>query len=258
MATNFTPGQTLGRSDLSIFLVDSMSNPSNAADITFALYYLDPVGPTEVLIGSATRVPVNPQIGEYYAAIQIPGSAVSGEYHLKWNFRQYVSSPLSQVVQIFQVVGQNSTLLNVGYGLQERQMIDKLRMHLRDQNPDKHYHFRPPEYEGDIGQYNKVFGQIWEDAELYEYLVSALDEFNMYPPYTGGMITNITQLVIDRPAWRTAIIWDAISHACFALMANWTADEFSLGPKESVNVHLPDGRVLGIPIGELWEVCKGD
>ncbi|MFA6235096.1 MAG: Hint domain-containing protein [Bacteroidota bacterium] len=94
-------------------------------------------------------------------------------------------------------------------------------------SPDKFYHFRPPEYEGEIGHYNQIFGQIWEDAELYEYLVSALDWFNMFPPFTGNMITTIDQLVVDRPSWRTAIIWNAISQACFALMANWVVDEFT-------------------------------
>jgi len=28
------------------------------------------------------------------------------------------------------------------------------------------------------------------------------------------------------PAWRTAILWGAITHACFALSMNWVADEF--------------------------------
>jgi len=93
-------------------------------------------------------------------------------------------------------------------------------------SPDKFYHFRPPEHEGEIGRYNRVFGQIWEDAELYEYLVSALDWFNMFPPFTGNSVTNIDSLVSSMPAWRTAIIWNAITQACFALFANWVADEF--------------------------------
>ena len=123
-------------------------------------------------------------------------------------------------------------------------------------SPDKFYHFRPPEFEGEIGRYNKVFGQIWEDAELYEYLVSALDWYNMFPPFTGNMVPNLDRLVMDMPAWRTAIIWNAIAQACFALMANWTADEFSVSYQTLTRIHLPDGRVVDIPIGELWEICK--
>ena len=124
--------------------------------------------------------------------------------------------------------------------------------------PDKFYHFRPPEHEGDIGQYNRIFGQIWEDAELLEYLQRALDWFNMHPPNTAHNILNLTMLVQQRPDWRTAILWGAIVHACFALSLNWVADEFSLGPDVPVRVHLPDGRELDIPIGELWDICKGE
>jgi len=132
---DYTPGATLGRGDLNIFLTDSLGNPSNAAEITYALYFYDttvPI-PVEVLIGDPLRTPVNPQIGEYYAALQIPSTAVSGEYHIKWTFRQYVSSAQQQVVQIFQVVGQGSSLTVVSYSTSEWQLINKLRMHLRDQ-----------------------------------------------------------------------------------------------------------------------------
>jgi len=92
--------------------------------------------------------------------------------------------------------------------------------------PDKFYHFRPPEHEGDIGQYNRIFGQIWEDAELLEYLQRSLDWFNMHPPNTAHNVTNLSVLVQQRPDWRTAILWGAIVHACFALSLNWVADEF--------------------------------
>jgi hypothetical protein len=93
-------------------------------------------------------------------------------------------------------------------------------------SPDRNYHFRPPEAEGNIGQYNRVFGQIWEDAELNEYLERGLDWWNMMPPNTAQNILSIDQLVTEKPEWRTAVLWDAITHACFALACNWVADEF--------------------------------
>jgi hypothetical protein len=123
--------------------------------------------------------------------------------------------------------------------------------------PDKFYHFRPPEFEGDIGQYNRIFGQIWEDAELLEYLERALDWFNMLPPNTGGAVPTLDSLVASKPQWRTAIIWGAIVHACFALSLNWVADEFSLKGDQEVTVFLSDGTKVDIPIKELYEVCKG-
>ena len=76
------------------------------------------------------------------------------------------------VVQEFGVVAENAIL---GLQLTEAQksMVYKLRMLLRDQNPDKYYHFRPPEHESNIGSYNRVFGQVWEDEEYLEYLERA-------------------------------------------------------------------------------------
>jgi hypothetical protein len=93
-------------------------------------------------------------------------------------------------------------------------------------SPDRNYHFRPPEFEADIGRFNRVFGQIWQDDELLEYCERALDWYNQFPPFTGNSITSLDLLVSQMPTWRTAILWGAIAHACFAVALNWVADEF--------------------------------
>jgi hypothetical protein len=92
--------------------------------------------------------------------------------------------------------------------------------------PDKFYHFRPPEAEANVGQYNRVFGQVWEDVELLEYIERALDWWNMMPPETDGAYKNIDVLCNQKPAWRTAIFQGAIQFAAMALQANWIVDEF--------------------------------
>lgn len=255
MAVAFTPSETLGRGDLDIFLQNAQGNPTNAAEIYFALYYVNPGPPeSEVLVGSAQRAPINPAVGEYYASLMIPSSASAGSYRIRWNFKQTVSSPIQQVVQEFAVVTAGS-VTTPGYGVSETDMINVLRLLLRDQNPDKFYHFRPPEFAGDIKQYNRIFGQVWEDAELYQYLLRALDWWNMFPPLTTGL-DNITKLYQQFPAWRTAIYWSAISHACFALSANWTVEEFSLRGDQEVTVYLPDGEGIEVSIKELFQICK--
>lgn len=225
MGVAFAPGALLGRGDLDIFLTNSAGNVANAAEITYAIYWVDPGPPeVEVLIGSAVRVPVNPAVGEYYASLQIPASANLGDYRIRWTFRELAASPQQQVVQEFAVVSA-TVAVSTTYSSGETAMIASLRLLLRDQNPDKFYHFRPPEHEGDIGTFNRVFGQIWEDAELYEYLLRSLDWWNMFPPFTGGT-DSIDKLISDKPAWRTAILWNAITHATFAVSLNWVADEF--------------------------------
>ena len=122
-------------------------------------------------------------------------------------------------------------------------------------SPDRYYHFRPPEYEGNLNQYNQVFGQVWEDAELYQYLLRALDWWNMFPPRTGELNT-LSKLYTQRPEWRTAIYWGAITHACFALATNWVADEFSVAGSTPIRVYLPDGRELDVAIEDLYAACK--
>jgi len=226
MGVAFQPSETLARGDLDIFLTNAQGNPANAAEIYFTLYYVDPGPPeTEVLIGPAQRTPVNPQVGEYYASLMVPPSATPGTYRIKWTFKEFLTSPYQQVAQEFAVVT-TSAVITPGYNTAQVAMIRSLRILLRDQNPDKFYHFRPPEHEGDIGQYNRIFGQIWEDEELLEYLQRSLDWFNMFPPNTAHNILNLTMLIQQRPDWRTAILWGAIVHACFALSLNWVADEF--------------------------------
>jgi hypothetical protein len=91
--------------------------------------------------------------------------------------------------------------------------------------PDRYYHFRPPEHEANIGGYNRVFGQVWEDEEYLEYLERALDWWNMQPPETEELMT-LDTLVSLKPAWRTAILQGAIQFAAMALQANWIVDEF--------------------------------
>jgi hypothetical protein len=253
MAVAFLPGTVLGQGDLDIFLTNADGDPANAYEITYAIYFVSPGPPeSEVLIGSATRIPLNPNVGEYYASLQVPTNATVGTYRIRWSFKQFASSAVQQVVQEWAVVGAGVVAVPV-YSVSQASMIGKLRVLLRDQAPDKFYHFRPPESEGNIGAYSQVFGQIWEDAELLEYLERGLDWWNMFPPTTPDLET-IDKLVTEKAVWRTAILWEAISHACFALAMNWTADEFSLVSSTLITVVLPDGREVEITIGELYEL----
>lgn len=224
MAVAFTPGQELVRGDLDIFLQNSSGNPANAATITYALYYVDPNTLMEVLIGSATRTPVNPAIGEYYAAVQIPANATEGDYRIRWTFQELVTSPQQQVVQEFAVVSAGS-VLNPGFSAIEQDLIDCLRIMLRDNNPDRNYHFRPPEHEGTIGAFNQVFGYIWEDEELLHYLKLGLDFWNSAPPETEELCS-LELLIAKKPMWRMAVLWGAMIFALQALMINWISEEF--------------------------------
>lgn len=229
MPVCFNVGEELGRNDLKIFLVDELGVPCDAAEMSYALFYVDQsMGPpgVEILIGPAERIPVNPSIGEYYAAVMVPPGASAGDYRIRWTFKKTLADEDQEVVQEFGVTDPGSCEDGQRiFSTCEKDLIDKLRVMLRDNNPDRNYHFRPPEQEGVIKKYNRVFGYVWEDYELLCYLQMALDWFNAMPPETEA-IFNLNILCSRKPVWRTFILWGAAVHALFALSINWVHDEF--------------------------------
>ena len=132
MGVVFKPGEILSRGSLDLYLSTPNESPTNAADIYYAIYYVDPGPPEqEVIIGDAHRIPMNPAVGEYYASLLVPPSATPGNYRIRWFFKQFVNSPLQQVVQEFGVVSPTTTVVP-GYSQAQRQMINSLRILLRD------------------------------------------------------------------------------------------------------------------------------
>jgi len=226
MAVAFDQGQELTRGDLDIYLTNPSGNPLNVYGITYGIYFVDPATSAEVLIGSPTRVPVNPSVGEYYAALQIPPNATAGSYRIRWAIVETAGAETTLVVQEFTVVSIAGTVSTSPYSVQEQELISKLRYLLRDRNPDRNYRFRPPEGEGQVGCYNQVFGHIWEDEELLQFLQIALWKWNMQPPETDDL-SNISTLAMRKPSWQAALLWGALVNAAQALAYSWTADEFS-------------------------------
>lgn len=136
MSVCFGAGQELGRNDLKIYLVDELGVPCNAAEISYALYFVDQsMGPPgmEVLIGPAERVPQNPTVGEYYAALMVPPGASSGDYRIRWTFRKSLMDEPQEVVQEFGVTDPATNEFGQRlYSTCESDLIDKFRIMLRD------------------------------------------------------------------------------------------------------------------------------
>jgi len=232
MGTTFYRGQQLGRNDLNIFLVNAANSPVNAAEISYALY--DFTTGSEALVGVPQRTPANPSLGEYFASIIVPLDANLGDYRIRWTFREIVGGQVQQVVQEFSVIDKaglstpsasmitgdaaNATFI-------ELDLMARLRILMRDNNPDRNYHFRPPAHEGTVQQFNRVFGYIWEDVELHEYILRSLDMISAAPPRTP--FASIDQMVQFYPDWRTLLLTGAMVHALQALRINWIADEFN-------------------------------
>lgn len=139
MGVAFEPGKILARGDLDIFTSNSAGNAANAAAISFAIYYVDPGTGSEVLIGDPLRTPVNPSVGEYYAAIMVPAGASPGAYRIRWTFRELSNYPDQMVVQEFAVVNPGSTTIATGVdgtapnmSVCEADLVKKLRFLTRD------------------------------------------------------------------------------------------------------------------------------
>jgi hypothetical protein len=253
MSVAFDQSQELGRGDLDIFTEDADGNPVNVYEISYALYYVDTETGSEVLIGPSARTPVNPAVGEYYAAMRIPSSATPGCYRIRWLLRETAGASQEGAVQEFGVVAETSLTADP-YDACIQNLINKMRVLTRDNNPDANYRFRPPEGEGTIGCYNQVFGQIWTDEEFAEYLEIALWKWNIHPPNTDQYNT-IGKVCQRKPSWQVALLWGALVNAAQALAYQWTSEDFSVAPETLVTVHLPDGREVSLPIEELHEIC---
>lgn len=221
MSVGFLRGQQLGREDLNIFTTNVSGHPTNAAEIYYAVY--DFTTGMEALVGSPKRTPVNPAIGEYFASLIIPPDANLGTYRIRWTMREVVGGPLQSVVQEFEVQDRTIAILPCYTNIQA-DLIGRLRVLLRDQNPDKFYKFRPPAHEETIKQFNRVFGHIWEDAELLEYIERSLDMISAAPPETP--FGSVDQMVMLKRNWTTLLLTGAQIYALQALQINWTADEF--------------------------------
>jgi len=214
----------VGPSDgLTITMKTQGGTLKNVAEIYYNLY--DFTTGVEVLLPPTDRAPVNASVGVYYASFFIPQDANLGKYRLRWFFRQKTGSPQAEVEADFDVVGSATQIVTIpGITDVEFELVRALRIMLRDNNPDRNYHFTPPTGEESINSYTRVFGFLWEDYELLEFLRVALDGINSRPPMT--FYRTLDELVSKNRPWRTVLLEGAMIHAIFALALNWVADEF--------------------------------
>lgn len=216
-----TRGSITEPTDLDIEVLDGANQPVDPFEITYALY--DVTTGSEVLIGSAARDPVRTGVGQYYAHFQVPENVAYGLYRIRWSITENAGDPVNTVLEEFEIV-EPSTLQLVTFTATELDMIRRLRIRLRDNNPDRNYHFRPPTSSGTVNQFNRVFAYIWEDEELLEYLDQSVLLINSYPPATG--FPDVNAMVAGQRNWIPWVITGAMAMAAMALTFNWIADEF--------------------------------
>lgn len=250
MGVVYTRGQQLGPDDLNVSLESVNGSPTNAAEVSYALF--DVTTGAEVLVGPPQRTPANPERGVYYASVIIPLDANLGTYRIRWSFREVIGGPLHNAVQEFEVIARDSSAIHPKLTSIQAEVVRSFRIMLRDNDPDRNYRFRPPAHEETVGQFNQVFGFIWEDYELSEFLNMSVDMISASPPATH--FRNADDLMTYRREWRTLMLTGAAQYALLALMNNWIAEEFSLAGDTLVRVKLPDGRELDVSLEDLYAV----
>lgn len=221
----FKRGQELTRSNgLNLFLKTKSGTPINGTDVYYNVY--DYTTGSEVLMSPENRKPINPAIGEYYAPLIIPRNSNIGNMRLRWFFREKPGARQCEILQTFSVVLDEVNLVNLpGATVETSALINSLRILLRDNSPARNYHFMPPSGEESVNEFNRVFGYVWEDAELLEYLSVSNDTINMYPPRT--VYQSPEQMVTMNRPWRSVLLNGALVYALQALAINWVQDEFN-------------------------------
>jgi hypothetical protein len=254
MSVAFRRGTTTTSNDLTITIRDILGTLIDPYRLQYAVY--DKTTGIEVLMGSPVNTPVKISTGQYFAQIAIPADGNVGDWLIRWTIQETSTDPVYQSVQAFSVVGDNTITSFTGNSNYDK-LIYSLRVLLRDQNPDRNYRFRPPSSEKFIQGQTQVFGFIWEDEEMLEYLYMAVDDFNTRPPVTG---INMDELFGPMGRWKTAILLRAASFACFAIAMNWIADEFSINGDErlKIRINANNEKVINISIEQLFLLLYED
>lgn len=249
MSVAYQPGQTLTKEDLKIVIRDNSGNLVDPYYIRYSMF--DYTTGVEVLIGAPDQIPATTGVGQYFVSTTMPLDSNIGDWVVRWNFRETIGAPLVQVVQEFNIVAKDvkTDITSVDA---EQLLIRRLRIILRDNNPDRNYRFRPPASEKFIQAQAQVFGYVWEDYELYEYLLMAVDYFNTAPPVTGISLLNTPE------RWRAVVLLKAASLACGALALNWIVDEYSLVGDEKIEVKDEQGVCHTVSMSELYTIVHGE
>jgi hypothetical protein len=210
-------GQTLTKSDLNIYFYVN-SNLSDPYFVTYTLY--DSTSGTDEIIGLPDRTPLKFSTGSYFASWTIPDDEPLGVHKIRWKYRDSATSQIKEDVEEFQIIPLCAGV-GIVYPPEIMYLIQHLRNKLRDSNPDRDYHFVPPEKEATIAGFTRTRGYRWTDDSLYMHLVQACNYINLIPPDTAY------DLVAVPAPWQPLLLLQAMSYALMDLAILWVNEEFA-------------------------------
>jgi len=213
----YYPGQTLTEKDLYIIVRNHLGNQADPFAISYEVYQR--IQGMNILISPQNQTPLRLGVGHYFANYIIPSDSLAGDYYIKWTFMESTESEESYATQEFAVVD-GGVIIESPFNETEKGLIRKLRFILRDNNPDRNYHFMPPAQEEVIQGFTQKFGYVWEDEELFEYVDFAISDLNNRPPRENWEISSLPHRL-----W-SIVLSQAAATALRALAINWAHEEW--------------------------------
>jgi hypothetical protein len=218
MSNAIRRGDSTSKDNLNVFLYDPEGRLKDPYSITFDLY--DCTSGTPVIIGAPDRIPIKIAVGSYFAPWKIPDTEPLGIHKIIWKVKSSFASDIITNSEEFEVVSR-ITVINEEYPDPIKRLIMKLRVKLRDTNPDRDYHFAPPSSEQEIAGFTETRGYKWPDEQLVNHLEDATNYVNLFPPATDYELSTYPS------AWEPLMLLEAQAYALYDLAILWAGEEFN-------------------------------
>ena len=232
-------GKALGSGDLSIAIRDTTGALIAPASLSYSIFLLvngvpTPASDSDGPILNRTTNLANPSTGTYFVNISVPTSWSVGPYQIVWNLQQWtLADPVSTITQDFFVIGIDpvtggfeapSMLFAMSPALNPKYApaIVMVRNLLKDTDPDRNYHFRPPTPGKVVAGFNTRVGFIWTDDEIILNLQLSISQLNSWNPMNFYSWT-LDSIPVD---WANIACIGAASWCLSGESARWAADEF--------------------------------
>jgi len=219
----FNIGQRLKENDLKLVVTDP-TNPAQRIDafsITYTLFQVTDLRTDTVVTQlPSDRMPARFDVGHYFADETIDSLATIGEYEIRWSLRRTMISPTEIITARYSVIGLDR-FTEIVLSEAEKFLIHRLRILLRDNNPERYYKFQSPTPDAQLQGFTENFGFIWTDEELLAHLQTGLSEINMRPPETGWVLENAPATLLG------LLLVGASVYSLSSLESMWIAEEFN-------------------------------
>jgi len=219
----FVQGQQLKENGLKLIVTDP-TNPTQRIDafsLTYTIHQLiNAATDTFIIVPPSDRIPGRFDVGHFFVDERIQPLATIGEYEVRWNLRRTVVSPTEIIVRKFSVVGLEQ-ITSLSLTELERFLVHRMRILLRDNNPDRYYKFQPPTPDAELAGFTERLGFIWQDEEVIAHLDTGLSDINLRPPETGWTLESAPAAIL------ALLLVASARYALSSLETMWIGEDFS-------------------------------